>query len=46
LIAAVGAGVVLELLDQKAQDFLVHIALNRLFPKHARKLFDKMSVST
>jgi uncharacterized membrane protein YeaQ/YmgE (transglycosylase-associated protein family) len=27
LIAAVGAGVVLELLDQKARGFLVHIAL-------------------
>jgi hypothetical protein len=40
----VEAGIVLELPDKKARGFLVPIALNRLFPEHARKVFGEMSV--
>jgi hypothetical protein len=40
------AGVVLELLDQKARGFLVLIALKRLFSEHDCKLFGEMSVRT
>jgi hypothetical protein len=36
------SGVVLELPDQKAQVFLVLIALTGRFSKHARKVFDEM----
>jgi hypothetical protein len=38
------AGVVLELPDQKVQGFLVSIALNRLFFKHAHKVFGEIPV--
>jgi hypothetical protein len=38
------AGVVLELPDQKAQGFLVLIALKRLFSEHAHKIFGEMLV--
>jgi hypothetical protein len=37
-------GVVLNLSDQKAQGFLVLIALKRLLPEHARKVLDEMIV--
>jgi hypothetical protein len=40
------ADIILELLDQKAQGFLVLIALKWLFFEHARKLFGEMSVRT
>jgi hypothetical protein len=36
----------LELSDQKAQDFLVLIALKCLFLKHTRKVFSEMTVRT
>jgi hypothetical protein len=46
----IGAGThpsnILELPDQKARYFLVLIALKRLFPKHAHKVFGEMSVRT
>jgi hypothetical protein len=42
----VKVGCVLELPDQKAREFLVLIAFKLLFPEHARKVFDKMSVMT
>jgi hypothetical protein len=38
------AGVILKLPDQKAQGFLVSIALKRLFPEYAHKLFGEMTV--
>jgi hypothetical protein len=37
-------GITLELSDQKARGFLVPIALKRLFPEHAHKVFGEMSV--
>jgi hypothetical protein len=37
---------VLELLDQKAQDFLVPIALKWLFPEHVCKVFGEMRMRT
>jgi hypothetical protein len=40
------AGDILELPDQKAQDFFVLITLNRLFPEHARMVFGEMPVRT
>jgi hypothetical protein len=39
-------GIVLELPDQMTKGFIVLIALKRLFHEHARKVFDKMLVST
>jgi hypothetical protein len=41
---AVIAGNTLELPDQKARDFLVPIALKRLSPKHAHKVFGEMPI--
>jgi hypothetical protein len=38
------AGVVLELPDQKAQGFLVPIALKQLFPEHVHKVFGQIPV--
>jgi hypothetical protein len=38
------AGIVFELPDKKARDFLFHIALNRLFLKYARMVFGEMPV--
>jgi hypothetical protein len=40
------AAIVLELLDQKTQVFLVLIALTRWFPEHARKVFGEIPVMT
>jgi hypothetical protein len=40
------AAIVLKLLDQKTQVFLVSIALTRWFPEHARKVFGEMPVMT
>jgi hypothetical protein len=40
------ADVLLELTDQKARGFLVLIALNRLLPEHACKMFGEMLVRT
>jgi hypothetical protein len=37
---------VLEPPDQRARDFIVSIALNRLVPEHVRNLFGKISVRT
>jgi hypothetical protein len=37
-------GVILDLSDQKAQDFLVLIALKRLLPEHACKVLGEMTV--
>jgi hypothetical protein len=39
-------GLTLELPDQKAQDFLVPIALKRLLPEQACKVFVEMFVRT
>jgi hypothetical protein len=38
--------VILDLSDQKAQDFLVLIVLKWLFPEHVHKVFSEMPVST
>jgi hypothetical protein len=38
--------VVLELLDQKGQDFLVSIALKRLFSEYVRKVFIEITMRT
>jgi hypothetical protein len=40
------AGVVLELSDQKTQDFIILIFLKRLFFKYACKLFSEMTMRT
>jgi hypothetical protein len=40
----VEAGIVLELLDQKARVFLALVVLLWWFIDHAHKVFDKMSV--
>jgi hypothetical protein len=37
-------GVILDLSDQKARDFLVLIALKRLLPEHVRKVLGEMTV--
>jgi hypothetical protein len=42
----VRAGVVLELLDQKARVFLVPIALTRWFPERVCKVLGKMPKRT
>jgi hypothetical protein len=40
------AGIVLELPDQKARGFRVPIALKRLIPEHACKVFGEMPMRT
>jgi hypothetical protein len=42
----VEADIVLELLNQKAQVFLVLIAFMRSFSEHVRKMFDEMIMRT
>jgi hypothetical protein len=46
IVAGTRPGVVLELPDRKARGFLVPIALKRLLPEHAYKVFSEMPVMT
>jgi hypothetical protein len=46
IVAGTRLGVIFELSDQKAQDFLVSIALNRLLPEHACEMFGEILVRT
>jgi hypothetical protein len=46
IVAGTRLGVIFELSDKKARGFLVLIALNRLLPEHACKMFGEMLVRT
>jgi hypothetical protein len=46
IIAGTHPGHTLELLDRKAQSFLVSITVKRLFLKHVHKVFGEMLVRT
>jgi hypothetical protein len=39
------AGVILELPDRKARDFIVQISLSRCFSEYTHQVFGEMSVS-